>query len=200
VFPRNKGAFILKGVESVDDCRRRSLEDDWSPMEHVFVARLMGTDLPSSSPLKRIVAISKCKKRIAIADWDAVKLYSIEPDAFFTKETGSLPLGNSSTGVANCYKPFKSEEPAVDDEAYTIRTAHGYYHSYLRIKGHQKRLVALEPTELPSRGVVYSMEFHGDSELWAFTDSGFVKWYWGAGRSAMREQRNLVPVHPDFCV
>ena len=190
----------MKGVESVDDCRRRSLDEDFLPLEHVFVAKLIGTDSPSTSPLKRIIAISKCKRRIAIADWDVVKLYSIEPDAFFHKTKGSLSPGTSSTVATNWYKAFKSEEPAPDDEAYTIRTAHGYYHSYLRIKGHQKRLVALEPTELPNRGVVYSMEFQSDSELWAFTDSGLVKWYWGAGRTATRMGRFLIPVHPDFCI
>lgn len=202
MFPRNgtKAAYLLKGVESVDDCRHRSLDDDFSPLEHVFVAKLLGTDSPSTSPLKRIVAVSKCKKRIAIADWDVVKIYAIDPDAFFIKEKGSLSPGTSSTGLANCYKAFKSEEPIADDEAYTIRTAHGYYHSYLRIKGHQKRLVALEPTELPRRGVVYSMEFQGDSELWASTDSGLVKWYWGVGRTATRERRLLSPVHPDICI
>lgn len=157
------------------------------------MAKFIGLDSPSTSPLKRIVAVSKCKRRIAVADWTVVRLYAIEPDAFFYKARGSLKPGTSSTCVANSYKAFKAEEPANDDEAYTTRTAHGYYHSYLRIQGHNKRLVALEPTELPSRGVVYSMEFQGDSELWALTDTGLVKWYWGEGRTANRERRFLGP-------
>lgn len=199
VFPRNgsKAAYLLKSRQAVDVCQHRSLDDENLFTDHVFVAQLMGTDSPSTSPLKRIVAVSKCKRRIAIADWNVVKIFAIEPDAFFNKEKGSLPSGTSSTGVANCYRAFKSEEPAVGDEGYVTRTAHGYHHSYLRIKGHQKRLVALEPTELPSRGVVYSMEFQSDSEMWALTDSGLVKWFWGVGRTSMRERRLLSPVHPD---
>lgn len=165
-------------------------------MEHVFVAKLIGLDSPSTSPLKRIVALSRCKRRIAIADWDVVKLYAVEPDAFLHKAIGSLQPGTRSTGVSNSYKAFKAEEPADDDEAYTVRTAHGYYHSYLRIQGHEKRLVVLEPTQLPSRGVVYSLEFRGDSELWALTDMGLVKWFWGEGRTGNRESRCLGPDHP----
>lgn len=201
VFPQNgtKGVYLLKGVETTDPCRHRSLDDEL-PMEHVFVAKLTGLDSPSTSPLKRIVVVSKCKRRIAIADWDVVRLYSIDPDAFFYKEKGSLRPGTSSTCVANSYKAFKAEEPADDDEAYTSRTAHGYYHSYLRIQGSRKRLVALDPTQLPSRGVVYSMEFQGDSELWAFTDAGLVKWYWGEGRTANKETRLWGPHNLDMCV
>ncbi|KAE9987569.1 hypothetical protein EG328_002210 [Venturia inaequalis] len=200
VFPRNgtKGAYLLKGVETTEPCRHRTLDDD-SAMEHIFVAKLNGLDSPSTSPLKRIVVVSKCKRRIAIADWDIVRLYAIEPDAFFYKEKGSLAPGTSSTCVANSYKAFRAEEPVHDDEAYTTRTAHGYYHSYLRIKGHRKRLVGLDPVQLPRQGVVYTMEFQGDSELWAFTDKGLVKWYWGEGRTANRETRVLGPaVLDDF--
>ncbi|TLD37382.1 F-box domain cyclin-like protein [Venturia nashicola] len=204
VFPQNgtKGAFLLKGVETTDPCRPRNLDND-SPMEHVFVAKFIGLDSPSTSPLKRIVVVSKCKRRIAIADWDIVRLYAIEPDAFLDKKKGSLISGTSSTCVANSYKAFKAEESAPADEAYTSRAAHGYYHSYLRIQGHRKRLVGLDPVQLPSRGVVYTMEFQGDSELWAFTDKGLVKWYWGEGRSANRETRVLGPAdlnHLDMSV
>ncbi|QDS75415.1 hypothetical protein FKW77_003247 [Venturia effusa] len=195
VFPRTdtKGAYLLKGVETTDPCRHRSIDDDVSPMEHVFVAKLIGLDSPSTSPLKRIVALSKCNRRIAVADWNVVKLYSLEPNAFFDRTSGSLTPGTTSRCIANTYKAFKAEEAADDDEAYTIRTAHGYYHSFLRIQGHQKRLVALEPTHLPSRGVVYELEFQGDSELWAITDIGLVKWYWGEGRTGNRETRVLRP-------
>lgn len=198
VFPRNgtKGAYLLKGVETTDPCCHRNLDDD-SPMEHVFVAKLTGLDSPSTSPLKRIVAVSKCKRRIAVADWDIVRLYAIEPDAFLYKEKGSLTPGTSSTRVSISYKACKAEEPAHGDEAYTTRTAHGYYHSYLRIRGHRKRLVGLDCVQLPSRGVVYTMEFQGDSELWAFTDRGLVKWYWGEGRTANRETRALKPASFD---
>lgn len=164
------------------------------------MAKLLGTDSSSTSPLKQIIAMSKCKRRIAIADWDIVKIYAIEPDVFFLREEGSLEPGTCSSGKIKSYKSCSAEEPATDDEAYTIRTAHGYYHSYLRLKGHQKRLVALEPTELPRQGVVYSMEFQGDNELWALTDHGLVKWYWGFGRTANRERRILRPVEPSMCI
>jgi hypothetical protein len=158
----------------------------------------MGTDDIKMTRMAPVVAISSSKKRIAIADWNEIKVWSIIPDAFFKKEYGSrLPdPGDNNKMLKGCLKPWKSEQADTSgsDESYTTRCGHGCYHVYVRVQRtktgpqrNDKRIVALEPIELPNRGVVYSMEFAEDDTLWAWTDKGLVKWHWGGGRDGKRQ-------------
>jgi hypothetical protein len=185
----------MKSVNQEDVCRFWHVGNDAPMGEHMAVAQLLGTEKPSTSPLGRIAAISQKKNRIAIADWDVVRIWSINTAAFCDKKVGSRPRKDGdcdkTTHLKFPFKPMKSEEAEnTDDLAYTVRCGHGYYHSYVRI-GKNKRIVALHPVELPNCGVVYSMEFMNESSLWAWTDRGLVKWYWGESREALREERVL---------
>jgi hypothetical protein len=190
------GVFLMKSVNQEDVCRIWNLSSDTPMADHIAVAKLLGTEFPSTSPLGSIVAISRKKNRIAIADWDVVKIWSINSAAFCDKKVGSRIAEGSDGDKRHLrfpFKPLKSEEAedTDDDLAYTTRCGHGYHHSYVRM-GKERRIVALHPVELPRLGVVYSMEFMNEHSLWAWTDRGLVSWYWGRGRRALREEKDLI--------
>jgi hypothetical protein len=189
------GVFLIKSVNQEDVCRSWNVSTDTPMADHIAVAKLLGTDCPSTSPLGSIVAISRKKNRIAIADWDVVKIWSINTAAFCDKKVGSRNAKGIDCDKRHLrfpFKPLRSEEAeGTDDLAYTTRCGHGYHHSYVRM-GEERRIVALHPVELPRLGVVYSMEFMNEDMLWAWTDRGLVSWYWGSGREALREERDLI--------
>jgi hypothetical protein len=196
------GVFLMKSVNQEDVCRFWNVSHDTPMADHIAVAKLLGTELPSTSPLGNIVSISRKKNRIAIADWDVVKIWSINPAAFCDKKVGSRTAKGDDRHKSHLkfpFKPLKSEEAeGKDDLAYTTRSGHGYHHSYVRM-GEERRIVALHPVELPPLGVVYTMEFMNEDTLWAWTDRGLVKWYWGIGRNGLREERGLIYGGVDFC-
>jgi hypothetical protein len=193
------GVFLMKSVNQEDVCRSWNVSFDTPMADHIAVAKLLGTEHPSTSPLGSIVAISMKKNRIAIADWDSVKIWSLNPAAFCDKNVGSRAARSDDDDKRHLkfpFRPLRSEEAeGSDDPAYTTRSGHGYYHSYVRM-GKERRIAALLPVELPRLGVVYSMEFMNEDTLWAWTDHGLVKWYWGVGREALREERELILGEP----
>lgn len=147
--------------------------------------------------MRRIIALSKDRQCIAIADWDTIKIYTIHMEAFLKPFIGSkadlaLPaLEKSAYSKSNRIRNY--ERPGVDDKAYTVRAGQGYYHDFVRLKGKEgKRIVALQPVELPCRGVVYSLAFSKRNILWGWTDRGLVKWNWSKGRCAESIE---VPLH-----
>lgn len=153
----------------------------------------MGLERTLPSPLGRIFAISHKKTRIAIANWDIVKIWSIHPTAFLDKKVGCLVPEDGLDNIPKFWKPLKSEEASgPDDTAYTARCGHGYYRSYVQIKAKkQRRIVAIEPVELPKMGVVYKLDLVDENRLLAWTDRGIVSWYWGAGRNGERIEQVL---------
>ncbi|KAF2426284.1 hypothetical protein EJ08DRAFT_377351 [Tothia fuscella] len=174
------GVYLVKSVSQKDSSQKWSGLDQLPLAEHVIVGKLIGIENPKVTQLSPPLAFSPKKSRIAIADWDQIRVWSIYPDAFFKKGRGSrIPRPRDRTAnLKGCFKPLKSEEAdTTDDKAYTARCGHGYYHSYVCIKPDKyvqnqrdRRIVALEPVELPRRGVVYSMGFDGENSLWAWTD------------------------------
>lgn len=192
------GVYVMKSV-SQDDCRHWSTNDSIPFSEHLAVAKLIGTEIRSTSPLGSVSAVSSKNTRVAIADWDCVRIWSVQPSAFLHKNVGSRPAQQDADKRAKgCFKPLKVEEAdGLSDMAYTSRCGHGYYHSYIKVKGKkERRIVALQPTELPRQGVVYSMQFMSDDRLWAWTDRGLVSWNWGPGRSGERSEDMLPMVEP----
>jgi hypothetical protein len=210
VIPRNKlqGAFIIKYAEEQESCSPFDLNLELPALEYTVVAKLLGSDEPTSSPMKRIIALSPDKDWIAIADWNSVKLWGVRTQAFLKQEEGSLPetppppSGNTlpSTYVGKQNKALQREFYAQDDKAYTTNCAQAYFHDHILIKGKEaKRIVGIQPIELPSRGVVFSMAFSKRNILWAWTDRGLVKWAWGRKRTGIREELPLQRVPESLC-
>ncbi|KAH7045909.1 hypothetical protein B0J12DRAFT_669118 [Macrophomina phaseolina] len=52
-------------------------------------------------------------------------------------------------------------------------------------------IVSLQPTELPSQGVVFALAFNGEDNLWAWTEHGPVRWTFDASCEARREEYEL---------
>ncbi|KAF2745509.1 hypothetical protein M011DRAFT_469565 [Sporormia fimetaria CBS 119925] len=146
---------------------------DYLNLEHVFVAQL--ADLPPLDNLSSLgfkVAVSKRAHRIAIASWKTVRVWSLDPMAFLDPEHG---LRDPKT------------DAVPGDYAYTEGCGWQYYDC----GSFERDCVVLEPVELPSQGVVLSLEFRGEDELWGVCDSGLVRWYFGANAQGRRDVKML---------
>lgn len=139
----------------------------YSSLEHLVVAQLEGLDVHTQSSLGIVMAVSQDSRRIALATWDRILVYALDPRAFLERTPG-LPLAGG----------FKA------DNAYLERCGHDYYHK----SSEYENIVGLRPVELPKAGVVFSMAFRGQNELWGLTDQGLVKWRFGARCDGRREE------------
>jgi hypothetical protein len=189
--------FLVKGVIETERCQMIDLRKPLPSMEHLIVAQLQDVDLQTTMSHGRVIAHTPNFKRLAIATWDRVQLFSIDHEAFLDSRKGSLSAESVDPASYTQHKKhkfrnFKSEEWVKDDHAYTLRTGQGYYGSYIRLPDGKTRIVALQPIELPRMGVVYRMKFTQDDMLWAWSDRGLVKWYWGPGRRGRRETVELM--------
>lgn len=166
-----EGVFVLKVIQSRSHCRPFDHYTYQDSMEHLFVARLSDppclTNLPSNG-LK--VAISPRSRRIALAAWRTLRIYSIEPLAFL----------NSSYAAQDHFLKYPS------DYAYTEECGYNYYkNNAIGTTG-----VVLEPVDIPSSGVIYGIQWRNEDELWAWTDEGVCKWnlgVWTNGRRGISE-------------
>ena len=198
---RRRGLFLVKGSFDSDSCTHLDLEKPLPQLEHEIVGELIDVDLDTLVTHGNVIAISSSHKRVAIATWDRVQLFSIEPNAFLDAEKGSLRLGRRRTKkikrqsfqFVNLTCEFSDE----DDHTYSINCAQGYYHQYTHFW--HRRIVALLPITLPSNGVVHKLHFTDNKTLWGWTDRGLTRWYWGPGRKGKRVEKELFPgtvVHP----
>jgi hypothetical protein len=211
--------LLIKGSVSSDDCTEIDLEKPFPSLEHEVVGILDGIDLHKETSIGQVVAITKKRHRIAIATWDRVLLYSINPSAFLKADVGSLAKDEvvkvkrsrrQSLQFSNKSREFADEE----DATYSKHTGQGYYRDYEKF--YKKRIVRLTPIELPSRGVVHKLHFVGKNSLWAWTDRGLVKWDWSpktalqegvvgqrplqAAQRGLRDERQLTSVPVQFHV
>jgi len=183
------GAFLIKGWEEIQPCSQIDARSDWPMLTHQFVARLAHAPIRAAQSTTQglIVATSERGTRIAIAAWNEIFLYAIVPDAFLDQKIGSgeqtkKGLKGSIEELVKAGK-IHSKKPGKEDHAYTRKSGRPFYQDIDESTG----LPQINPTRLPSAGVVYAMEFVGEDHLWAWTDRGLVRWYWGTGRQGMRE-------------
>jgi hypothetical protein len=178
--------LLIKGSVSSDDCAELDLEKPFPSLEHEVVGILDGIDMQTEILHGHVVAVSKKRNRIAIATWNRVFLYAINPSAFLTASVGSLTKlegrkpkrsRRQSLQFSNRSREFADEE----DHSYSQNCGLGYYRDY--VKFYKKRIARLTPIELPSKGVVHKLHFVGKDALWAWTDRGLVKWHWAPART-----------------
>jgi hypothetical protein len=209
VVPRSdkhKGVFLVKYAEEQETCSPYDLNLELPALEYTVVAKLLGSDQGTSSPLSLMIAISPDRDWIAIAEWDKIKLWGLHTKAFLDPDYGSLPPASkvaTSTGITTWKdkqnRALRREFSTIDDKAYTTNCGQGYFHDHIRIKGETRQhIVGIEPIELPSRGVVFSMAFAKRNILWAWTERGLVKWVWNRKRSGVREEVVLARVPDDL--
>ena len=77
VVPRSekhKGAFLVKYAEEQESCAPYDLNLELPALEYTVVAKLLGSDQSTDSPLGQIIAFSPDKEWVAIAEWDSIKL------------------------------------------------------------------------------------------------------------------------------
>ncbi|KAK3067602.1 hypothetical protein LTS18_001022, partial [Coniosporium uncinatum] len=184
------GAFLIKGCEEVQPCSQIDARNDWTVLTHRFVARLTNAPVSAARSTSQgfIVATSEQGTRIAIAAWTDVFLYAIDPGAFLEKNVGSgdqtkKGLKGSVEELVKAGR-IRLKRPGEEDHAYMRKCGRPFYKGVDESMG----LPRIKPTKLPLAGVVYTMEFVGEDHLWAWTDRGLVKWYWGAGRQGTREE------------
>lgn len=181
-----------------------NIHSPFDVLEHEVVAILDGVDTTRSISHGHVVAVDKISTTIAIATWNRVMLYRLNPSAFLSKSIGSILPRN--VGVIKRVRPRSgryashAREVAKEDgdSSYSIHCGQGYYRTWTKFFG--KRVVCLSPIELPSCGVVTRMCFTGKHSLWAWTDRGLVNWHWGSSlaptmrpvRSGLKRLEHLV--------
>lgn len=136
-------------------------------LEHRIVAKLEGIDTQTQSSLGIIMAVSEFSRRIALATWNRVLVYALKPRAFLDR-------------------PY-ADGPAEDfemDHAYLEKCGHDYYGKSEK----NENIVSLWPLELPQSGVVFSLAFRGQNELWGLTDRGLIRWTFGARCDGRRDE------------
>jgi hypothetical protein len=205
---KHKGAFLVKYAEEQETCSPYDLNLDLPALEYTVVAKLLGSDIITCSPLGQIIALSPDKEWVAIAEWDKIKLWGIHTCAFLMPRHGSLSAteghsvcdeGKTWTWTSKQNKALPRELSVDDDKAYTTHCAQGFFHDHIRIKRKERQhIVGIQPIELPSRGVVFSMAFARKNILWAWTERGLVKWAWNKKRNGVREEILLQRVPGDM--
>jgi hypothetical protein len=190
-----RGLFLVKGSFDSDNCTQLDLENPLPQLEHEIVGELMGVDLDTLVTHGNVMAVSPSRRRVAVATWDRIQLFAIEPEAFLDARKGSLSLERrrakkikrQSFQFVNLSCEFSDEE----DHTYSTNCGQGYYHQYTRFW--HRRIVALAPSSLPANGVIHKLHFIDDETLWGWTDQGLSRWYWGPGRLGRRVEKELFP-------
>jgi hypothetical protein len=151
--PSRSGAFITKLSHYPGACIEFPLDFDPGTLEHVFVARLAGIDVWNPSSLGILTAVSPTGKRVALCNWKTIAVYAVQCDALLKRS-----------------ELHKAALPG--DHAYFEAVGHAWYmHANF-----DRDMLVLEPVILPEVGVVFSLQFNDDDEVWAWTDRGLARW------------------------
>ncbi|KAK7514641.1 hypothetical protein IWZ03DRAFT_221449 [Phyllosticta citriasiana] len=79
------GAYIIKAVEIMDECDPYTPTFRYPNLQSKIVAQLDGINMLASrtSSLGLVLAVSPNSRRIAVASWDRVQVWTLDPMAFF---------------------------------------------------------------------------------------------------------------------
>jgi hypothetical protein len=168
VVPARQGAYIVRTIQWPTHAKNDTLG-------YKFVARLANTPSFENLPTNGLkVAVSPRSRRIALAAWRTLRVYSIEPKVFLLPDRSSY---NSNDGNAYTYcdpKPIAAWRS-------------GYYNNWT----HEEEQVVLEPLELSSTGVIHVLHWTSEYELWALTDEGVCRWNVGVWANAQKTVSEL---------
>ncbi|KAK8160722.1 hypothetical protein IWX90DRAFT_275834 [Phyllosticta citrichinensis] len=103
-----EGAYIIKAVDISDECNPYDERLRYPNMQSKIVAQLDGLDMSASrtSSLGLILAVSVDGTRIAVASWDGVQVWTINPLAFFMDVKRCVGVENAN--VAACRRLRKT--------------------------------------------------------------------------------------------
>ncbi|KAF2834737.1 hypothetical protein M501DRAFT_989499 [Patellaria atrata CBS 101060] len=165
--------YLVTALEVVEDCSKIYLGWNLDHLEHRIVAELHGMDFDALSTLGIISTVAHSGRRIAMTSWNRVFIWAVNPRAFID---GRKSFGDN-------HEILKTE---TEYRANQSTWGHSYYENCL-----EDGVVVLNAVELPSAGVVYSLEFQSDNVLWAWTDRGLVQWKFDRFCSARRQTEVL---------
>ena len=173
-LPLRKGVFILKSVHYPLTCKQHDPYVSNGVSEHIPVACLAEPpDLDHLPTIGMKIALSPRSNRIALAAWRTLRIYSIDPMAFLSSKRS--------------YGSRKSHARRYPhDYAFVNFCGWDYYNGRERVGG----CVMLEPVEIVSTGVIYSLDWRSEDELWALTNEGVCRWNIGVradGRKGVAE-------------
>jgi hypothetical protein len=166
--PCRVGAFLTKAIFYPEACADYDETVDYGVPEHIYVARFAGIDIWNISTQGLKLAASGRGQRVAMANWRTVLVWAVQPDAFLARSDAHV-------------------EVFPDDHAYVESCGHVFYAN----EPVEEEMVVLLPLRLPERGVVFDLQFIGEDELWAWTDEGLVRWYFGSMCKRALEVREL---------
>lgn len=91
------GCYLLKSVHYPAECTRFDPTEKYASLEHRVVAKLEILDMHLQSSLGIIMAVSHDSRRIALATWDTVLVYALDPSAFLSREYCGLAADKEAT-------------------------------------------------------------------------------------------------------
>ncbi|KAI9659881.1 MAG: hypothetical protein M1821_001233 [Bathelium mastoideum] len=152
-------AFLVKGVQTIEYHRNISVGSFDSYDERKVVAKLCGYDATMQTSIGPILAISLQGTRVAIAFWDRVLVWAIEPEAFL----------NPSVGTPSVDVDVRDE---AGDVGYLTGCGATFYRKFQSSSG----LIYILPVELDNLTVVYKLAFTGEDILFGLTSHGVISW------------------------
>ncbi|KAF2115834.1 hypothetical protein BDV96DRAFT_646014 [Lophiotrema nucula] len=174
-LPPRSGAYIMKAVHYPSHCKPFSMTKDHHHLRHTYAARLVGVpDLFSLSTLGLLLAVSPKAYRIAIVSWKTVRVWAIDSRALLDRE---YSLG--------------CDDHVPGDYAFTEGCGWQFYKKDDLLAGSEFDTVDLYPVDLPSAGVLHSIEFRGEDELWGWGERGLVRWNFDTYANGTREVSSL---------
>lgn len=95
------GAYIIKAVDISEECNPYDETLRYRSMQSKIVAQLDGLDMSASraSSLGLILAVSIDGTRIAVASWDGVQVWTVNPLAFFMDVKGRIGVENANVAA-----------------------------------------------------------------------------------------------------
>lgn len=154
-------------------------------------ARLWGYRKPSNS-IGGIIATSPSATRIAIANWDAIYVWALNPSEIIEENSGGYYRtahtlnGSSSSSPSPVPNADEGTEEAASKKSAALNGADG-------------GMIELKPIVLPLGAVCFNLEFvYGkDDELVALTDRGVMTWSLGPGGKGRRDLKKTLEVVRD---
>lgn len=156
------------------------------------VARLWGYRKPSNS-IGGIIATSTSGTRIAIANWDVIYVWALNPSQIIEENSGGYYRTpntfhrSPSSSVSSTPSPAPNAEEGTETAARNKSAA---------LSHADEEMIELKPIVLPLGAVCFKLEFveGKDDELVALTDKGVMSWSLGPSGKGRRDLRETLPV------